>query len=273
MALGAVTTYRLMSSTDSRSPDVLDPDTVAFTVDVEWAAPAVLDDVRALFDQHGLAATFFVTHAGVAVPGHERGIHPNFRRSGDTYRALPDAAARSDGEVHEHVVAATLAFAPEAKGIRSHSLYYDSTLLPVYRRQGLEYDCSYQMPLVEGLRPFWQHAGMVAVPTYYADHLDIMNGITGFELGRMRLDRPGVKVLDFHPNLIYLNASSDGQYAATKAFYHDPVRLLAARRPGRGIRTFFLDLLAHVAARRVPTACVGAINAAWRRDTVPWPKI
>ena len=45
------------------------------------------DDLRALFDQHGVSATFFVTHAGVRLPGHERGLHPNFRQNGDTYRA------------------------------------------------------------------------------------------------------------------------------------------------------------------------------------------
>src|SRR4051812_6288632 len=69
-------------------PPDLDPQTICLTVDVEWASAAVLDDLRTLFDQHGLRATFFVTHAGVDVPGHERGLHPNFRHNGDTYRAL-----------------------------------------------------------------------------------------------------------------------------------------------------------------------------------------
>ena len=52
----------------------------------------------------------------------------------------------ADEQIHAHAVSNTLAFAPEAKG-RTQSLYYDSTLLA-------EYDCSYQMPLVAGLRPF-----------------------------------------------------------------------------------------------------------------------
>src|SRR5438105_4571271 len=168
-----------MSAGKSRWPDGLHPNTVCFTVDVEWAPAAVVEDLRMLFDQHGVAATFFVTHAGVGVPGHERGIHPNFRRSGDTYGTLANAHACTDEELHHYVVTRTLSFAPEAKGVRSHSLHYDSTLLPLYRRLGLEYDCTYQMPLVEGLRPFWKHHGIVEIPTYYADHLDIMEGITG----------------------------------------------------------------------------------------------
>jgi hypothetical protein len=66
----------------------VDPRTLCFSVDVEWAHPVVLNDVRRLFDEAGIAATFFVTHEGVVTPGHELALHPNFRRNGDSYRAL-----------------------------------------------------------------------------------------------------------------------------------------------------------------------------------------
>jgi hypothetical protein len=158
----------------------------------------------------------------------------------------------------------TLAFAPEAKGLRTHSHYYDSTLLPLYHRLGLEYDCSYNLPLVGGLRPCWKHDEIVEIPTYYGDHFDIMTGATGFKVDGLALDRPGVKVFDFHPNIIFLNASRNDTYMSTKSFYHDPERLLAARESGRGVRTLLLDLLETVAKRRLPTATVGEVNAAWR---------
>src|SRR5690349_3088348 len=45
----------------------------------------------------------------------------------------------TDEQIHTHIVSTTLAFAPEAKGLRAHSLLYDSTLLPLYRKLGLEY--------------------------------------------------------------------------------------------------------------------------------------
>src|SRR5215469_15682713 len=200
---------------DFQWPCGLHPDTICFTVDVEWAADEVLADLRRLFDQHGIRATFFVTHAGVTVPGHERGLHPNFRRNGDTVRLLRQAAGgrnvddMGDDEIHAHVVSTTLAFAPEAKGLRTHSLYYDSTLLPLYRRLGLEYDCSYRLPLVQSLRPFWMQHEVLEIPTYYADHFDLMTAATGFDVARLGLDRPGLKVLDFHPNMIFLNCGSN----------------------------------------------------------------
>lgn len=254
-------------------PEGLDPDTICFTVDVEWAEPVVLADVVALFDRYGVRATFFATHAGVDVGHHERGLHPNFRRNGDTYRKLLDAReekALLDGEVQEHIVASTLAFAPEAKGLRAHSLFYDSTLLPLYRRLGLEYDCSYQMPFCAGLRPFWKQHDIVEIPTYFADHFDIMTGATGFAVERLRLDRPGLKVFDFHPNIIYLNARDNTEYMATKDFYHDPERLLAARWSGSGARTLLIDLLEDVAARKRPTATAGEINERWRSLNQKW---
>lgn len=245
-------------------PDGLSKNTICFGVDVEWAVPAIVDDTRALFDEFGIKATFFVTHAGVAVPGHERGIHPNFRRSGDTYRALADAGARTDAEVSEHVIATTLAFAPEAKGVRAHSLHFDSTLLPLYRRAGLEYECSYRVPLVPGLHPFWNQNEIVTIPSYFSDYFELLTGASCFDAERLGLDRDGIKVLDFHPTIIYTNVPSEAEYAARKAFYSDPARLLSSRHRGKGARTLFRDILEYVAGHRIPTLTLGELNAAWR---------
>jgi hypothetical protein len=251
-------------------PQELDPATICFSVDVEWAHPVVLDDLRHLFDQAGIAATFFVTHDGVLTPGHERGVHPNFRRNSDGYQAfLATQRASTDppteSEAQRFVLERTLGFAPEAKGVRTHSLYTDSTLLPMYSALGLQYDCSYDMPFVRGLRPFWKTYDILAIPIYYMDHIDIMSGATDFAPECLRLDRPGLKVFDFHPNMIYLNASDDAAYQASKPFYHDPERLLAARNHGRGVRTLLLKLIDHVVARRMAVARLDQINACWRK--------
>jgi hypothetical protein len=250
-----------------RLPFQFAPNTVCFTVDVEWAAQAVVDDIRSLFDGYGVKATFFVTHADVAVPGHERGLHPNFRRNGDTYRSLVDAAHMTDEALNWHVVTATRAFAPEAKGVRAHSLHSDSTLLPLYRELGLEYDSCYQMPLVEGIRPFWIYGPLVEFPIYYGDSMDLSMGLTDFQVLRLALDRPGLKVLNFHPNTVYINADSNAVQAATKAIYHDPEKLRAARNDGKGIRTLLLDTLEYVCQHDIPTALLQSVNAEWRTLT------
>ena len=64
--------------------------------------------------------------------------------------------------------------------------------------------------------------------------------------------------------MVYLNASNDDHYQTTRPFYHDPGKLLAARNPGRGVRTLLMELLDEIAAGRVHTVTAGEINRRWR---------
>jgi hypothetical protein len=238
---------------------------------VEWAHAEVLADTVRLFDEHGVRATFFCTHGGIKVPGHERALHPNFRRSGDALQALRDTlgdryASLSDIDVYHHVIESTRAFCPGAKGVRAHSLYYDTQLLPLYQASGLQYDSSYCLPLVEGIHPFFKEHDILEIPLYYMDHLDLMEQRTGFDLGRLPLERCGVKVFDFHPNMVYTNAPTCALYERTKEFYHDPEQLRAARHQGRGVRTLLLDLLEAIPTQHWTTATLGDVNTLWRQS-------
>ena len=247
-----------------------DPGPVCFTVDVEWAHPAVLQDICELFDEHGVRATFFCTHRGIDVAPHERGLHPNYRHSGSTLRELTAkigeraAATIGESDLYRYVLRTTLDFAPEAKGARSHSLFYDSVMIPLYRELGLEYDSSYQLPLTPGLQPIWKECDVLELPIYFSDHFELKTGATGFDITRLYLDRPGLKIINLHPNLVYLNAVSDQHYLASKAFYHDQKKLLEARFPGRGVRSMVLDLLEYVAAKSLRTSTLSEINQQWR---------
>jgi hypothetical protein len=93
---------------------------------------------------------------------------------------------------------------------------------------------------------FWNHSGFVQIPAYYGDHFDLKTGATNFDLSRLRLDHRGLKVLCFHPNIVYVNGVEEAAYLATKSFYHQPDRLLAARHKGEGIRTFLLRIIEYV---------------------------
>jgi peptidoglycan/xylan/chitin deacetylase (PgdA/CDA1 family) len=247
-----------------------DPGTICFTVDVEWAHPAVLQDIRDLFDGHGVRATFFCTHDGIHVAPHERGLHPNYRRNGSTLQELAAkigeraAASIDESNLYRHVLRTTLNFAPEAKGVRSHSLFYDSVMIPLYREFGLEYDSSYQLPLTANLQPIWKEYDVLELPIYFADHFELKTGATGFDICLLHLERPGLKVINLHPNMVYLNAVSDQHYLASKAFYHNQEKLFEARFLGRGIRTMVLDLLEHVASKNLPTSTLGEVNQRWR---------
>ena len=235
---------------------------VVLSVDVEWAHPVVLDDVVTALDERGLRATFFCTHEGISVPGHERALHPNFRRQGNTQL---DGASPADSELgfRQQIVDAIRGFCPEAVGVRAHSLFCETELLSVYRAAGLQYDSSALLPLVPGIAPFVQGRGIVELPLYYMDHWDLVEQATAFGLSDLRLDAPGLKVVGFHPNLVYLNAATERDYLDSKAHYQDPDWLRRHRRPGRGVRTLFHELLDRLASGPVPPT-LGDLNARFR---------
>lgn len=243
------------------------PDGWVLTIDVEWAHPEVLADVVRLLDERRLRATFFCTHAGLALPGHERALHPNFRRTRNSLldgRSREQVGAWDDDDFYRFVVCSTRAFCPEAVGVRAHSLLQDSALLPIYQEAGLQYDSNCFLPLTPGLAPLWRGYGLLTLPIYYLDHWDLCEQATGFALDRLHPDAPGLKIVDFHPNLVFTNTATIEQYQESKAYYHDPDRLRRQRHPGRGIRTLFLELLDHLAVRRLGETTLAEVNAQCR---------
>lgn len=254
------------------TPHFPDPElanAVCLTVDVDWARPEVLADLVGLLDERGLPATFFCTHPGIEVPGHERAMHPNFRHRGDTMRRLRrevggDLDALGDPAVYEYVVRTTMSFCPGARGVRGHSLFYDSLLLPIYHAAGIEYDSTYLLPLVPNLSPFYKEFDILEIPIYFNDHFYLKIEGDDFSTAALGLDRPGLKVCLFHPNVLYINAASHRHYEESRPFYHDVEALGKQRDPKAGMRDLFLSLIDHLAARRTPVLTLGQVNERWR---------
>jgi hypothetical protein len=220
--------------------------------------------VTALLDERRIRATFFCTHAGVQVSGHERALHPNFRRSRNTTAEAVAAPKTEDGDFYRSIIAATREFCPEAVGVRSHSLFTDSDLLPIYRDAGLEYDSSYMLPLAPGLAPVLRGSAILEIPAFYMDHWDLSERATNLTIQDLHLERPGLKVTIFHPNLIYLNAATRSDIEAGRPHYHDPEWLLAHRNSNRGVRTLFIELLDEIARDASRNPVMSDINEAWR---------
>ena len=218
----------------------------------------------ALLDERRVHATFFCTHSGVQVTGHERALHPNFRRTGNTTTDAAAAPILDDRAFYRSIVSATREFCPEAVGVRSHSLFTDSDLLPIYRDAGLEYDSSYMLPLAPGLAPVLRGSGILEIPAFYMDHWDLNESATSLTIQDLHLERPGLKVTIFHPNLIFLNAGTKSEIESSKSHYHDPEWLLTHRNPGRGVRTLFIELLDEIARGAAPNPVMSDVNSAWR---------
>lgn len=239
---------------------------VAITIDVEWAHPDVLDFVVSELDDRNLRATFFCTHDGIRLDGHERALHPNYRRHGNSLLegSHREMAARSDIELYQYIARSTQTFCPEAVGSRSHHLFWDSALAGIYRDQGLKYTSNMLLPLMPALAPRECVKGLVELPIYYMDHWDLDELATGFRLDALRLEQDGLMVVDFHPTPLFINARNAGHYIESKRHYHDPERLRAMRAPGRGVLTLFRELLDYLARTNKRPAVLRDIEAAWR---------
>lgn len=241
------------------------PDRIAITVDTEWAHPLVLADLLDLLDAHGVTATLFCT-GPVEARGHEVAIHPNFRRGGDAVRNLlaqpaNEAAAWDDGLLYRGVLAQMREAFPDAIGTRSHSLIYDSALLPELAAAGFRYDSTYMTPL-RSVEPFPKEHGVWEIPIYYMDHVDLMTGATGFRVEALGLDGPGLKVFDFHPNMVFIDATTQAQYLESKSSYHDPKALLSYRSEGGGVRGLLVALLERVRSDAIPTPTLSEVYEA-----------
>jgi hypothetical protein len=198
------------------------------------------------------------------VEGHERALHPNYRRSGNsTVRDPGILNGDSDRAFYKEVTLRTKSFCPEAVGVRGHNLFWDSALASIYLDAGMKYMSNVFLPLSRGLQPVSRVRGLLELPIYYMDHWDVTEQATGFELDRLRLGRGGLQVLDFHPNLIFINAQSAAHYKESKKHYHDPEALLGLRAPGRGVRALFLEVLDYLAAQPEAPRVLEEIEAQW----------
>ena len=117
-----------------------------------------------------------------------------------------------------------------------------------------------------------KEAGILELPIFYNDYFDLRHAATGFNIAALHLERPGLKVLNFHPNIVYANLADPEAYRDARAFYHDPGRLLATRGTAPGPRDLLQRILDLAVAADLPTATLGEVSTAWRvRHPAPWP--
>ena len=182
---------------------------IALSFDLDWApAWATLRVARTLAEA-GLTGTFFVTHACESLPelraaGFELGWHPSY---------LPGS---SHGSGVNEVLDTCAALVPEAVGVRAHGLVRGTPYLLAYRARGLRYEASDLLDGEHGLGIHRSFTGLACVPTFFEDDVHLERGLP-MSLAALGLDRPGLKVFDFHPVLLALNCADLGRYRDAKA--------------------------------------------------------
>jgi len=215
---------------------------VCLTLDLDWAPDHVLEDTRALLAEAGLPATIFATHHTPGVlalsnlAGVEMGLHPNFFGAPDENLAL----------------SRLLSDFPGAIGVRDHLLFYHSRLLPLFAQKGIRYFSNDLMFLQPGLAPHYDWSGLVRLPIYWEDDIHCLYFDNRFDIDTLKLEQPGMKILNFHPVHLYLNTRDEADYRAAKPELQDPEAARAHRQEGPGIRTLFLDVVRRLRSAPAP---------------------
>ncbi len=183
------------------------PGTCHVIFDVDWAPDFVVDFAVDQIEALGIEATVFVTHESPALdrlraaPRIEIGAHPNFND------LLLGTAP--DGDDMRARIEALRALLPEARAVRSHSLTQNSRMLDLFGEFGFTHEANTLIPGSSGMRlAAWRHwdGRLVRIPCLFEDSVaDLLpRGWSADDV----LGHPGLRVLNFHPIRLYLNARS-----------------------------------------------------------------
>lgn len=218
----------------------------AITLDIDWAPDWIIDQAAAVLARCGTRATWFATHHSPAVrrllesPLFEVGIHPNFR-PGSTH-----------GDSERAVLAHMKDLFPDAASMRTHSLVQSTPLLIMAAEMGIVTDVSLFLPGQPHLKPHTLHtetARLVRVPYYWEDDMAFCDPASTWTPD-WNDQGAGLRIFNFHPVHIALNASGFDAYNALKSGGPEtwtPKKVASLRRAGDGTGTLFEALAKRLA--------------------------
>ncbi|MEJ0009686.1 MAG: hypothetical protein WDN72_03665 [Alphaproteobacteria bacterium] len=221
---------------------------VALTTDIDWAPDYAVASLYELVAEFGFKLTAFMTHddgvSRTAGDWLEIGLHPDHTRP-DPERGFPPKLERLK-ELY-----------PMAKGLRCHRNFFGNNISDIAKKLGLVYDAS----VLLWRQPFGQayvdYNGIARMTYCWEDgmHADMKCPMT---IDEVRLDTPGLKILNVHPILMYLNAPDDHWRRKVTGRYTDLTRAPKSEiephvHTGYGLRSFYRDLLMHLKERNIRT--------------------
>jgi hypothetical protein len=222
---------------------------VVLTFDVDWAPDFMIDAIARDLADRDVKSTWHVTHASPAIDRlrerpdlFELGIHPNF------------LAGSSHGDTVAEVLRNCMSIVPEATTMRSHALVQSSPILSaVIESTPIRCDSSVLLSGARHLAPTgFPHAEgpLLRIPYFWEDDVEMLRAGPCWALGEDGAP-PGLRVYDFHPVHVFLNAGDLRPYHALRRLgaLSEVSEQQAADfvQPGQGAGTLLLELADHLA--------------------------
>lgn len=231
----------------------------ALTFDIDWAPDFCIDYIADILIAHKLKCTFFITHASPALERlkkypelFELGIHPNFLKGS------------SHGETHEEVMKHMMQLLPNCKVVRTHALYQSATLFHLMRSQfGIEIDLSIFLnkhPNIKSNRIYYDHGDLsiLHLPYFWEDDHEMYDPKQSWDIMDKTYQVPGLKIFNFHPVYVYINASEmhaynklkqKGYLAELPQSLFDEVR----QNDKKGAGSFFIQICEFLSTEKIET--------------------
>lgn len=219
---------------------------IIFTSDIDWATEDVTAEMLAIFEQYNIKCTLFATHPSKVLQQCDRNlfeiaIHPNFN-------ALLDNK-NPQGKTQDSILDELLAWYPEAKGVRSHSMTQSTPILGKFAEKRLLYDANHFLPY-QKIQVFKLWNGIWRIPYNWEDDIHYLYENDFDKIG-MQLNEDDLFVFDFHPIHVFLNTDCEQTYINAKPFYKNIVELKKYKNNVKiGARDMLIRLLGLVKEKK-----------------------
>lgn len=177
-----------------------EPQTLCLTFDIDFAPEFMVQNLISILKEQNVKATFFATHDSLILkkiglnPNFEIGLHPNLAVGSTQGKTLPEIINRLRVEY------------PSAVGNRFHILGHSYRDLMLLQEYGFRYDVSGFRFNASHLVPCWHPDLAMTMLTYcWEDGVCENAGLSLMSLAA-NLDTPGIKIFNFHPLNVFLNA-------------------------------------------------------------------
>lgn len=259
-----------MTSINTFFPELASKPTFVLTGDQDWAPDWALTAMLALAETEDIPFHLFVTNPSPSIAQQPAadltlGIHPNF---------LPSS---THGTSDDAVIDSCQALVPGAKSFRCHAFCENTHIVRKLVARGFIADSNLIAFLQPGLVPIVHGAGLLRFPVFLEDDVFLQWASSDLDICQATrfLCTPGIKILNFHPSLVALNAPSFAYYDAQREMLAGPEDARAERFEGRGVETILRSVIAAVRQAGYEfTSFPALVDAAYSEvpeDLYSWP--